>query len=173
MVIKRTDQYSDELPTGIVISLSPKPGSMEPPGTQVTVTVSKGKAPITVPNVVGQPFDVVNAQLTGLGLIVAQTPKASTTVPAGSVISQSLPVGAGAVPGQTIVLTVSTGPPTAAIPDVTNQGLTYDQAVQVLKNAGFQAQLMNQFPGGQVRFENPNPGTPEPLGFTVQLWVGP
>ncbi|HKD97989.1 MAG TPA: PASTA domain-containing protein, partial [Micromonosporaceae bacterium] len=173
MVIKRVDQYSDELPAGTVISLNPKAGTLEPPGTEVTVTVSKGKAPITVPNVVGQPFDAANATLTGLGLTVAQTPKASTTVPAGSVISQSLPQGAGAVNGQTIILTVSTGPPSAPVPDVSNKGYTFDQASQILKQAGFQAVLVADFPGGQVRFQSPTAGTSVPLGTQVQLWVAP
>src|SRR5262249_27642898 len=105
----------------------------------------------------GPPCDAATAPLPGLGRTVAQTPKASTTVPAGSVISQSLPQGAGAVNGQTIILTVSTGPPSAPVPDVSNKGYTFDQASQILQQAGFQAVLVADFPAARARFRRPPP----------------
>jgi serine/threonine protein kinase/beta-lactam-binding protein with PASTA domain len=173
MVVKRVDAYNDNYPSGYVVSTSPKSGKIEPPGVQITVTVSKGKAPITVPNVKGQPFANANQALTGLGLVVAQTQKSSTTVPTGNVISQSLDQGTGATKGESIILTVSTGPPLATVPDLQNKGLSYDQAAQILQKAGFSAVSMFDFPGGQVRQQNPQPNTQAPEGTQVQLWLGP
>jgi eukaryotic-like serine/threonine-protein kinase len=172
MVIRRVDTYSDAYPTGYVISLNPKPGSVEPPGTQVTVTVSKGKAPITVPKVVGMDFNTANQTLTNLGLTVAQTQKQSDQ-PAGQVIAQSLTPGSGAVTGASIILTVSAGPPQVQVPDVSNQGYSFDQAAQILQQAGLQAVKVVDFPGGQVRQENPPAGTTVAQGTQVQLWVMP
>lgn len=172
MVPKRVDSYDDNVPVGFVISTSPKAGTVEPPNTQVVVTVSKGRAPITVPNVIGKDYATANQQLTALGLVVAQTSKSSTQ-PVNQVIAQSLDVDAGAEKGQTIILTVSTGPPQAPVPNVTNQGLSFDQAAAILKKAGFVAVKMFDYPGGQVRNQNPAPGTMLTVGSQVQVWVYP
>jgi serine/threonine-protein kinase len=142
------------------------------PGTQITLTVSKGRAPITVPSVVGQDFNTANQALTGLGLVVAQTQKPDMS-PAGQVIKQSIDPGSGAEKGQTIILTVSAGPPQATVPDVTNQGLSFDQAAQKLKDAGFVAVQVFAVPGGQVRNQSPPGGTVEAEGSQVQLWIYP
>ncbi len=171
LVAKRVDKYSDSIPNGVVISVSPKPGTMLPPGQDVTLTVSKGKAPITVPNVVGQNYSTAAAQLSGLGLVVAQVQKASSK-PAGTVISQSPQGSSGVLKGAQITLTVSTGPPQAPVPDVTNKNLTFDQAAKILQDAGFIADKVFDA-GGQVRNQSPAPGTVEPQGTHVQLWIYP
>ena len=155
-----------------MISLSPKPGSVEPPNTTVTVTVSKGKAPITVPKVVGMDFNTANQTLTNLGLTVAQTQKQSDQ-PAGQVIAQSLTPGSGAVTGASIILTVSAGPPQVQVPNVSGVGYSFDQAAQILQQSGLQAVKVVDFPGGQVRQQNPPPGTTVAQGTQVQLWVMP
>jgi serine/threonine-protein kinase len=173
MSVRRVDAYNDNYEAGYVISTNPPAGQVEPPGVVVTVTVSKGRAPISVPNVLHQPYDAANQQLTALGLVVAQTQQSSTTEPAGNVMAQSLDEGTGATKGETIILTVSTGPPLATIPDVTNQGLTFDQAAAILQKAGFTAVNMFDFPGGQVRQENPAQNTQAAVGTQVQLWLGP
>ena len=173
MSVRRVDAYNDDIPAGYVVSTSPVAGTIEPPNTVVTVTVSKGRAPITVPKVVGMDFNSANAQLTQLGLQVAEVQASSTTVLAGIVMKQSLTDGSGAAKGATIILTVSTGPPVVAVPDVTNQNLTFDQAASILQKAGFTAVNVFDFPGGQVRNENPVGGTMVPQGTQVQLWMGP
>jgi eukaryotic-like serine/threonine-protein kinase len=170
--VRRVDQYSDTFPSGYVISLNPPPGSVEPPTTQVTVTVSRGKAPITVPKVVALDFNTANQQLTALGLTVAQTSKASDQ-PAGTVLAQSLDPGSGAVQGQSIILTVSIGPPQSPIPNVSNVGLSYDQAATILQQAGFQPVAVINIPNGTVKNQNPPPGTVAAPGTQVQLWVLP
>src|SRR5204862_3383403 len=97
-------------------------------------------------------------QLTALGLTVAQVQKQDAK-PAGTVIKQSLAVGAGVTKGTTIVLTVSTGPPLVQVPDLTNQGIGFDDAVARLQALGLPAIAVANFPGGQVRQMNPPPGT--------------
>ncbi|HKE65761.1 MAG TPA: PASTA domain-containing protein [Micromonosporaceae bacterium] len=170
MQIKRTDAYSDTYPSGYVISLSPKPGTVVPPNTQVTVQVSKGKAPITVPNVRGLDFNTASQQLTALGLVVAQT-QAANAAPAGQVFDQKPAAGSGAVPGDTVILSVSTGPPQVQVPDVTGQ--TKDQATKTLQDAGFQVVVVVEIPGGVVRQQNPPANSTAPQGSQVQIWVLP
>ena len=103
---------------------------------------------------------------------VAQTQK-QDDAPAGKVIAQSLPPGSGAVKGASIILTVSLGPPQVQVPNVSNLGYSFDQAAQILQQAGLQAVKVVDFPGGQVRQQNPAPNTTVPSGTQVQLWVMP
>ena len=173
MDVKRVDKYDNNFPAGTVTKISPKANTVEPPGTPVTVTVSKGRAPITVPSVINEPYAQANQELSQLGLVVAQTQKPSTKYPAGVVMAQSLDDGTGTTKGTSIILTVSTGPPMATIPNVSNVGLSFDQASEILKKAGFTAVNMFDFPGGQVRNQNPQPNTQAAEGSQVQLWLGP
>jgi beta-lactam-binding protein with PASTA domain/predicted Ser/Thr protein kinase len=170
--VKTTQAYSDSVPTGYVISTNPKKGTVVRPNADITLTVSKGRAPVTVPNVVGTDYNTANQQLTAIGLVVAQTQKADPQ-PAGTVIAQSIAQGSGTEKGKTIILTVSSGPPQVTVPDVTNQGLSFDQAAKILQDAGFQAIQVYALPGGQVRVESPAGGTVAAQGTQVQLWIYP
>ncbi|HZD96656.1 MAG TPA: PASTA domain-containing protein, partial [Micromonosporaceae bacterium] len=120
----------------------------------------------------GMDFNTANQTLTNLGLAVAQTQKQSD-LPAGQVIAQSLPPGSGAVNGASIILTVSAGPPQVQVPNVSGVGYSFDQAAQILQQAGLQAVKVSDFPGGHVGQQNPGPGTTVPQGTQVQLWVLP
>ncbi len=172
LIPKRVDVYDDTMPVGNVLSTDPAAGTVVPPGVEVTVKVSKGKAPITVPNVVGQDGTAAQQQLQGLGLVVAFTQQQSDK-PANQVIAQSIPDGSGAQKGQTIILTVSSGPPLVTVPDLTNKGYSLDQATQILAQVGLTATAVFNFPGGQVRQQNPQPNSQVPKGTQVQLWVYP
>jgi beta-lactam-binding protein with PASTA domain len=158
-------QYSDTVPEGSVISTDPKAGTQLKKGDTVTVVVSQGKAPIEVPNVVGQNINAVRATLQGLGLTVNERYKDSNQ-PADQVIAQTPTAGNGLGQDGTVTLDVSKGPPTVAVPDVTNQPC--QQAQQTLQQQGLQAQL-NVNPNGFVRQMNPAPGTQVPGQTVVQL----
>ncbi len=173
MKVQRVDAYDNDNPPGIVIKMDPAAGTVQYPNTVVTVTVSKGRAPITVPNVVGHDYNEANATLTGLGLQVAEIQKQSATVLLNQVISQSLPDGTGATKNEQITLTVSSGPPVVPVPNVSNLGYNLQQAQQVLQQAGFVVVEVFDFPGGQVRNQNPAFGQNAPQGSTVQIWMGP
>jgi beta-lactam-binding protein with PASTA domain/serine/threonine protein kinase len=158
-------QYSDTVPEGSVISTDPKSGTQLKKGDTVTVVVSQGKAPIEVPNVVGGNINDVRSQLQGLGLSVNERYKDSDK-PADQVIAQTPAPGSGAAQDATVTLDVSKGPPTVAVPDVSNQPC--QQAQQTLQQQGLQAQL-NVNPNGFVRQINPAPGTQVPGQTVVQL----
>ncbi len=172
MVPKRVDKYDDSLPAGFVLGTDPGPGTVVPPGAQITVNVSKGKAPIRVRNVIGEDQATAQQQLQALGLQVAFTQQQSDK-PAGQVINQSIPDGAGVEKNTTIILTISSGPPQVAVPNVSNLGYSFDQANQILQQAGLVGVQVIAIPGGQVRQQNPPAGTPVPPGSQVQLWITP
>ena len=81
-------KYSDEVPKGIVISSNPKSGGSLKRGETVTVTVSKGRAPITVPDLNGKNINEARSILQGLGLSVVEQYKDSDQ-PADQVIGQT------------------------------------------------------------------------------------
>jgi len=172
LVPRRVEVYDDSMPKGNVLGTEPPKGTVVPPGTEITVKVSKGKAPISVPNVVGKDLGEAQGQLQGLGLSVAVQQQQSDK-PANQVVGQDPPEGSGVEKGARVILTVSSGPPLVAVPDVTNKGYSFDQANQILQQAGLVGAKVFEFPGGQVRQQNPPAGTQVPKGTQVQLWVYP
>ncbi|MEV4637299.1 Stk1 family PASTA domain-containing Ser/Thr kinase [Actinoplanes sp. NPDC049548] len=158
-------KYSDDVPQGVVISVEPKAGESLKPGATVTVVISKGKAPITVPDVKGKNINDARNQLQGLGLVVVEQYKDSDQ-PADTVIGQSPGPETGAEKDDEIKLEVSKGPPQVTVPDLTNQPC--QQAAQTLQGMGLTPRL-NFNPNGLVRQQNPAPNTPVPTQTEVVL----
>jgi hypothetical protein len=85
----------------------------------VNLVVSTGSPQVAVPNVVSQTQAAATTAITGAGLIVGTvTSASSTTVPAGSVVSQTPTAGTPIAVGSAVNLVVSTGPPPAPTVDV-------------------------------------------------------
>jgi serine/threonine-protein kinase len=164
VVVEADPDYSDTVPAGRVLSVEPAVGEQVVPGTEVTVTVSQGRAPIDVPSVIGQPVDLARAQLEQLGL-VATVEQVEDTAPAGQVVGQDPEAGAGAEPGQTVTLRVSNGPPTIAVPNV--MGQPCDQARATLEGAGFQVRITGS--QGPAIIQVPSAGTGLPAGSEVAI----
>jgi eukaryotic-like serine/threonine-protein kinase len=171
LVVKRMDVYDDNMPSGNVLATDPPAGSVVAPRTQIVVKVSKGKAPISVPNLIGLDLATAQAQLQQLGLAVLVNQKQSDK-PANQVIDQTPAPGAGVEQAATVTLTVSQGPPQVAVPDVSNKGLSCDQAAAQLQQVGLAAVPVVNV-GGTVHQQNPGGGTQVPPGTQVQLWCFP
>jgi serine/threonine-protein kinase len=146
-----TGQFSDTVPEGSVISTNPAKGTQLKSGDTVTVVVSKGKAPITVPDLVGKNINDARAQLQQLGLNAVERYKDSDQ-PTDTVLAQTPQAGTGAAPDDEVTLDVSKGPPQVTVPDVGGQPC--DQATATLQGLGLQVNF--QFgQNGQVRGQNP------------------
>jgi serine/threonine-protein kinase len=135
-------KFSDSVAEGNVVSTSPKTGSKIAPDRSVAVVVSKGAAPIALPNVVNQQIDAATAQLQGLGLKVnaTQTAQIDGRGP-GTVLSQDpapTQPGQTVAKGSTVNLTVVQQPQPIPVPNVVNQD--FGTAQQTLQAAGFQVQ---------------------------------
>lgn len=61
--------YSDTVPPGGIVGTSPPAGTSVPRDSQVTVLVSLGPQPVTIPNLVGQPVETASEALSALGLV--------------------------------------------------------------------------------------------------------
>ncbi|MGB2973068.1 MAG: PASTA domain-containing protein, partial [Candidatus Competibacter sp.] len=114
--------------------------------------------------------------LSNAGLTVGNvTPQTSSTVPAGTVISQNPAAGAAVARGSAVNLVVSSGPPPATVPNVV--GLSQQNASTVLAGAGltvgsitYQGTTSSRL-DGQVARQNPAAGTTVAAGTSVDLIV--
>ncbi|WBB67236.1 Stk1 family PASTA domain-containing Ser/Thr kinase [Micromonospora sp. WMMD812] len=166
VVAKGAARYDDNLPAGVVVDTNPKVGAEVKPGAKVTVILSKGRAPVSVPNLVGKTLAEARDTLAKLGLTPVETYKDSDK-PKDEVLGQSPADGTGVEKGTQVKLDVSKGPPLVVVPRVVD--LPCPQAKQLLESQGFPVAI--QFnPNGIVRFQNPGensqvpPATPVTLG---------
>jgi serine/threonine protein kinase/beta-lactam-binding protein with PASTA domain len=98
----QANAYSLTVPTGQVVGTTPaSTDGPQPFGSKVTVTISLGVQPVTIPNVVGESVTAATNTLTALGLKVAGPygPPGSTRV-----LSTDPAAGASVQPGTTINL---------------------------------------------------------------------
>ena len=161
-------------PVDTVIAQDPKPGDVVEEGTTVRINVSAGPKPIGVPSVLGQPYESAAAALQSAGFAVARR-DADSNQPGGTVIDQTPAGGETAAKGATITLTVSKGPTTAAVPDVTS--LDHDTAMATLRDAGFRAVVTQEDTAdpsldGVVLSQDPAGGTQAEPGARITIVVG-
>ena len=105
-----TEDWSETIVAGLVISQDPIAGESVVLGTAVDVVVSKGPQPLTVPNVVGMDVRDVEAALVAAGLMLGEIVEAvSDTVAPDLVIAQVPSAGDFAAPGTAVNLGVSLG----------------------------------------------------------------
>ncbi len=167
---------SNPIAIGLIATQSPLGGTKVAAGTAVNLVISTG---LETPNVVGLPYPgTLQAgavhNLTEFALVVGTvTNQASTTVPAGLVISQDPAAGTGVNPGTAVNLVVSSGPPLVAVPNVV--GLTQAAATTAITNAGLKVGAVTTassetVASGSVISQTPATGT-APQGSAVALVV--
>jgi serine/threonine-protein kinase len=161
--------WSQTVAQGLVAGTDPAAGTKLRPGTAVQLVLSKGKQPVTVPNVTGQQQDKAVAQLQGLGFVVDAQQVFSDTVPVGVVVDQT-PSSGTADKGSTVTLHVSKGPDVVVMPDVRGQSEATARAT--LTNLGL-AVRDRTLPGGPgtVLQTDPKAGRKVKRGSTVTLYV--
>jgi eukaryotic-like serine/threonine-protein kinase len=164
--------FSDK-PENTVTAQSPQPGQTVDAGTRVRINVSKGVQPVGVPPVVGDPYDNAASKLEGAGFKVSRR-DVEAPDPAGIVVSQSPAANTLVRPGSTITLSVSKGPATSPVPDVTN--LAEEDARQQLRASGFKVNVTREpttdpAQDGFVSSQEPPGGTNAPAGATVTIVV--
>ena len=159
---------------GTVTAQAPSAGTVVVEGTQIRINVSKGPKPVNVPNVIGLPYDQAASELKRAGFAVARV-DVDSELAKGIVVDQDPNGGSESSKGATVTLSVSRGPVTSSIPDVTNQDVTIAQAT--LEAAGFRTRVVlenTDEPGfdGIVLSQDPIGGTQAKAGSIVTLFVG-
>jgi beta-lactam-binding protein with PASTA domain/predicted Ser/Thr protein kinase len=161
-------------PVGEVLAQAPKPGVKLTVGSVVEVNVSKGPQPVSVPSVIGEPIDQATSELQAAGFTVSVR-VVDDNQPANTVVDQSPSGGSTAGRGSAVSLTVSKGPKTAAVPDVTSTDL--GSAQQTLQSSGFrwhviQRDVTDPASDGVVLEQTPAGGAQQPPKTVVTLIVG-
>lgn len=123
--------YNDSVAADVVTAQSPSAKNKAAKGSTVTVTLSPGQKPITVPNVEGASQSHAESALAGAGLKYTYADSQySDTVPAGNVISQTKS-GETVAAGTTITLTLSKGK--QEISTNVSKGISYSGEGTVVK----------------------------------------
>jgi len=106
-----TDDYSDEIAAGLVISQNPGAATRVEKGSTVTIVKSLGKKDVVIPiDFTGQSADTAEANLKALGLVVERKIQyTNSNTNKGKVISQSAAAGTSVPAGSTIELIVDGG----------------------------------------------------------------
>lgn len=111
LTVTRVDEFSDTVPLGNVMSVTPT--GLQDVGTPITVTVSAGpEAPETaaVPSSAGQEGNAYDAALVAAGFIPARVEEPSSTVPRGQVMRTNPTAGTQVEIGSVVSYFVSSGP---------------------------------------------------------------
>jgi serine/threonine-protein kinase len=130
-------------------------------------------AQVTVPSVIGTDVEAATATLEDEDLEVDVTEFPSQTSKAGSVIEQDPRAGEQAEEGSTVVLSVSSGPGVARVPEVA--GLEEAEATDELEDAGFRVnpeeRFSDEFAAGVAIGTEPGEGTKLKQNQVVTLLV--
>ena len=159
------------VPAGLVSGTDPAIGKSTS-SDGITVRVSKGPGLPIVPETANLEGDLVAAALIKSGYRVEQTMITSALVRAGTIVRSSPPVGKQIAPNGLIVLLVSGGAHTTAVPDLF--GVPLNKAIRSLKLARLRP-LVVPTPGignpGHVGAQSPSAGQVSAVGTTVRLWT--
>ncbi len=170
-----TQSYSGVVPAGSVISQTPAGGTLMLAGSLVSLTISLGPAPVSVPNVVGMTQSDAQAAILSAGLQVGTVTTAnSQTVPAGSVISQDPASGTSVPAGSFVSFVVSLRPSLITVPDVV--GMTQANAQTAITGAGLAVGTIttansDTVPAGIVISQTPFAGASVAPGSAVDLII--
>lgn len=134
--ITSTEEYSDEVDSGKIISQTPATDDkVVPSEAKIAFVVSKGKEPVTVPNLVGMTSSLAVQSLADIGITSPDITYQYSDQDKGDVIAQSPNSGQQAIPGETTVtLVVSSGIEKVTVPDLT--GKTKAEATKALSDIG-------------------------------------
>ena len=172
-VVDRRDEPHPDIARNFVIGTEPAFGSGVPEGSTVVLKVSSGREITDVPDVRDKPAEEARRLLEEAGLEVDPVLRevASPDIARGHVIDQSPSAGAQVSKGTRVNLTVSSGPETRTVPDVTGQNL--ESARATLESAEFVVRVTevdSTEPEGRV-LEVPQAGERVATGSTIEIRV--
>jgi eukaryotic-like serine/threonine-protein kinase len=165
-----SQEASDDVRRGRVISQDPEPGALIPPGDPVDLTVSTGKPQVVVPYEIGKDKDDARADLIDHDLTVELVKEASDE-PKDTVIRTDPEPATSVSKGTEVKVYYSAGP--RKVPSVV--GMQEGPATAKLEAAGFDVDVVHdsETPSekGIVLKQSPEAFTTQPQGTTVVITV--
>jgi beta-lactam-binding protein with PASTA domain len=156
---------------GTVLSQAPAGGTKLDRGSRVTVVTARGPVSTGVPGVVGLPVAEAFVRLQAAGF-KGKTTKLASNRPKDTVLRQTPAAGTRAEKGATVLLTISKGGQTVAVPRVV--GLTEALATAKLDGLGFRtsvSRVASTKPSGLVVSQEPAQGMKAAKGSVVGINV--
>jgi eukaryotic-like serine/threonine-protein kinase len=167
-------QQFSALPTGTVIKVTPDAGVRAAPDATLAVVLSKGRAPIPVPDVTNKTYKDAVAAIAAVHLKAKRGQDVfSNDVPKGEVVSTLPALNQPAPYGSTVQVFVSHGPILVKVPNVINA--SFSDASSRLAAVGLTFSVNGSVRGGEVVVsQTPAPNASAPLETTtVELTFGP
>ncbi len=164
--------YDESIEAGLVVATDPREGMALRRSTEVTLLVSKGPRPITIPKLIGDDGAKATTELQDLGLQVTTSEEYSTTIDIGNIVSITPQSGLELQRGDTVALVISKGPPPVTIPSVID--LDRETAISRLEQAGLTVTVeepLGVTPLNRVVKQTPEAGTVQPAGSRVTIQV--
>jgi len=168
IVGERSTVFDTRIPEGNVVSTNPRAGTDVTSGSAVDLRISKGPAPVEIPDVAGDRTGAARTALTRLELDVQVTERFSESVAAGRVITIKPRAGRIVPAGETVELVVSKGPPPVTVPNLLD--MPRAKAVSTLRALGLKARVQgSDVVLNRVRGQSPSAGSEVPRGSTVTV----
>jgi serine/threonine protein kinase/beta-lactam-binding protein with PASTA domain len=172
MVGDEKPAFHDNIKPGYVIKTSPKKRAKVKRDTEINLIISKGPAPVDVPNVVGLSTSTAKSNLAQSGLdsrIVDS--RYSESIAKGNVVETSPASGVTLERGDSVGLIVSKGAPVVSVPDVVD--LPRAEAVAAIEAAGLKPVISEGVvtPLDRVFSQDPEGGSSVPKGSQVTLSI--
>ena len=169
-----TEEPSDTIEAGRVLSQNPGPGTKTDKAATVKIAVSTGVEKIDVPDVVGKTQEEAVNALTAAGLKTKVTTAEDPNAAEGTVATQQPGAGEKVLKDAEITITVSKGKGEEIVPDVEGQALAAAQ--QALQDAGFRIGgpkkvASSTVPAGDVISTDPAGGSSVKKGSVVTITV--
>ncbi len=136
------DTYSMDVPQGALLSLNVDPGATLPHNTKITVTISQGPKPVTMPEIVGKTKDEAQQSLDELRITANWTEQYDDKIAKGQVISASAKSGDSLHWGDSVEVVVSKGPETITLQNYVGQKAS--DAKTALEKLGFSVKISSQ-----------------------------
>jgi serine/threonine protein kinase/beta-lactam-binding protein with PASTA domain len=167
-----TQQEASAKDPGTVLRVSPPGGQQVNTGSSVRLFVSKGQDTKTVPKITGMTIADATALLTQHSLTLGNQTEKNDLAVAGTVIAQDPAAGAVAPVNSSVNVTVSKGPQSVNVPDLTGQDEKTAQAnlkvAKLTEGAVHHVPSASQ-PAGTVVSTDPAADTQAPEGSPVIL----
>jgi serine/threonine-protein kinase len=163
-------KYDDSIPKGEVMTQEPEAGKSVRHDSTVTLTVSDGPKPVSIPDVVGMSESDATSALEEDALVVTVQRARSSDQDKGDVFKQDPAADADGFRTDAVTIWVSDGPPLVSVPNFVFDPV--DQAVQEAKDAGLVPELSARWPfssQNQIADQSIAPGTDVERGTSIVL----
>ena len=171
--VEVVEEFSEDIPAGVVIRTDPASGENARKGSPVTLIVSKGQERYLIPSdLAGQDPKDATSVLEALTLVISATNEVfDEVIPVGKVVSTD-PIGGTSVKRETpVTILVSKGPAPVEVPPIIGTLIT--DATTTLGAIGLTTETTREdfddSVAGTILSTDPIPGTTVPKGTIIKV----